>query len=323
MTKMKIFNAAIIGAGKIGALSDSPNSSAVITHAHGFYKSKKFNLVGFVDKDRGRAKKAASLWKCEPYESLEELFSKQKIDVISNCTPNDCHFETLKHILNFPIKLAFTEKPLTTSLKQADKIIKFYRKKGVPLLVNYRRRFAPEFIDIKEKIEQGLFGKYLTGTGYYGKGLLHNGSHLIDLINFLLGEIAGFSVVDYNFDFKKDDPSTTAILFLKNKEKFFLQHIDHNLFTIFELDLIFEKKRIRITDSGFKIEIYSRKKDPLFKGYVNMEKEIQINTKLDKIFSYASENIYDHLTRGSRLLCEGKDAYEDMKLATKIINSIK
>jgi len=43
---------------------------------------------------------------------------------------------------------------------------------------------------------------------------------------------------------------------LKNKRNFFLQKVSCQNYTIFEMDLLFEKKRIRIIDSGLKIEEY-------------------------------------------------------------------
>ena len=54
-------NVVIIGAGKIGAFFDSPDSSNILTHAHAFTANRNFRLLGFVDKDLNQAGRAAQI----------------------------------------------------------------------------------------------------------------------------------------------------------------------------------------------------------------------------------------------------------------------
>ena len=217
----RILNVLIIGAGKIGAFFDTPASNGTLTHAHAFCASSNFKLVGFVDNDNLAAQKAASIWGWKAFDSLADVFLHHSIDIVSVAVPDEYHFEILKQLANYPVKLVFAEKPLTKKLSEAVEIIELYQQKSISLLVNYTRRFVPEFRELKERFTNGVFGKYLSGTGYYGKGTLHNGSHLIDFLHYLIGHIKQHSGISVCYDYYTDDPSVSAILFFEEKKPFF------------------------------------------------------------------------------------------------------
>jgi len=46
--------------------------------------------------------------------------------------------------------------------------------------------------ELKRKFEVGGLGKFLRGTAYYSKGLMHKGSHAIDLLRFIFGDAKCF-----------------------------------------------------------------------------------------------------------------------------------
>ncbi len=308
-----IYNVLIIGAGKIGAFFDAPDSENILTHAHAFSTHQKFNLIGFVDKDFQASSKAAQLWNCKAFKSIQDAFLKNKIDVVVVAVPDEYHYQVLKGALNYKVKLIFAEKPLTKTLKQAEEIIDLSKKKEIPILVNYSRRFVPEFIELKNKIQKNELGSFVGGCGYCGKGFLHNGSHLIDLLNCFSLSIENVDVVSKMYDFFDDDSTISAVLKLKNNTTFFLQGVNCSLYTIFELDLFFEKARIRIVDSGFSIEYFFVKESVVFKGYKNLSLQCKVQTKLDKSLLFAIQNIADFLDGKTELLCSVQDAILIMK----------
>jgi len=311
----------IVGAGRIGALFDNPGSENILTHANAFCKDERFELLDFVDVDLVKANYAAQRWRCHAFKDIKEAFSRYEIDVVVVAVCDDYHYEVLKELVYFSVKLVFAEKPLTRTLKEAAEIVSLYKEKQIPIIVNYSRRFIPEFEILKKEIRDGLYGCYITGFGCYGKGILHNGSHMLDLLRYLIGDIKGFKVESSVFDYYKDDPTVSAILKFNNKSKFFLQEVDCSLFTIFELDLLFEKKRIRIIDSGFKIETYDVKASPIFNGYKNLIKTNEFNTKLNRAMYYAVENIGDYLVNKEKIKCTSHDAYNVMKVCLQIRDS--
>ncbi len=317
----KQYNVLIIGAGNIGALFDRPGSDLILTHAHAFTEHPGFNLTGFYDIDIQKSQNAGNIWNCAAFRSIEEAFSK-KIDVVCIAVPDEYHYDILKRVLDFQARLIFTEKPLTRTEEEAEEIIKISRDRKIDVMVNYSRRFVPEFEKIKNEIEQGIYGEYLTGTGYYGKGIMHNGSHLIDLLRHLIGEISAIHPVSSIQDFYPDDKSISAVLTFDNNKPFFLQYVDCRTYTIFELDILFEKKRIRIFDSGFRFEVYDVLKSTIFKDYKNIEKTAQIESSLNRAIYNAAENIYKYLIEGEKIKCNIEDGYKTLLTSIHIKKSI-
>jgi len=142
------YNALIIGAGRMGAFFDSPkDKSKILTHAHAYTNHDGFNLVGFYDINPTKASNAAKRWGTKSFKSIAEAFHKNKIDIVSVAVPDQFHFSTLVEIIKYRPKIVFVEKPLTTSEFYTEKIVKLYKKFRIPLLVNYSRRFIPEFVN--------------------------------------------------------------------------------------------------------------------------------------------------------------------------------
>jgi predicted dehydrogenase len=312
-------NSLIIGAGNIGAFFDNPSSTKIVTHAHAFRNHKGYNLLGFVDINEKRAQKAVSLWGGKAYSSVEQAFNSEKFDIASVAVPDEFHFDIAKTLLNLPLKLIFLEKPVTKTISEANDILRIHN--NIPIAVNYSRRFVPEFQKIKENIEKGVYGSYLTGVGTYGKGLIHNGSHLIDLLHYFKFNVKKVKAINRLTDFYKDDKSVSAVLTLENNRQFFLHFADCRKYTLFEIDILFEKKRIRIINSGFVIEEYDVRQDDIFKDYKVLIKTKGTNTSLDSSIFLAVDNIYKHLTKGEDLKCSFEDGYKALKTCITIRDS--
>jgi predicted dehydrogenase len=315
------YSVLIIGAGKIGALFDTPGSAVVLTHAHAFSKHDGFSLLGFWDTDKMAAERATQVWGGEAFTSLEDAFNSYAIDVAVVAAPDEFHYPLLKELTRFTPRLVFTEKPLTKTVSEAQETISIYRDRQITLGVNYTRRFVSEFICLKGQIESGVFGRFLTGIGYYGKGTLHNGSHMIDLLRFLFGDITETLTISRINDFYDDDPSCSALLTLAQGETFTMHAVDCRSFTIFELDLLFEQRRVRIVDAGFRIELYDVRESNIFAGYRNLNHSETLETGLGRAFATAAECIYAHLLTGASLPCTGEDGLRAQQICVAIQGS--
>jgi predicted dehydrogenase len=310
---MKQYNVVIIGAGNIGAFFDEPASERILTHAHVFYNSEYFKLKGFYDNNLKKAEEAASRWNCKAYESMDSAL--KNADVVCCTVPDEYHYDVLDEIARYNVRLVFTEKPLTKTLLQAEDIISIYREKNIPILVNYTRRFLDEIGLVKSMIIE--YGSFIKGTGYYGKGIVHNGSHMIDLIKFILGDVTGYKKLDQVYDFYDDDPSVDARIEVMGGT-LILQAVDCRFTTIFELDLLFEKARVQILESGFLIKIYEVTDSPVFKGYKNYVKTKEINVDFNRAFVNAAENIRDVLEGREKLISSSENAVDVMKICCEL-----
>lgn len=311
--RMRKYNVVIVGAGNIGAFFDNKESENILTHAHAFQQSEKFNLLGFYDISKERAQQAAKRWGVQAYETMEEAM--QNAEVVCCTVPDEYHFDVLKEIAEYPVKFVFGEKPITKELEQAKEICQLYEKKNIPLQINYSRSFLKEFSQLKKEIEN--YGAFIKGCGHYVKGVLHSGSHMIDLIIKILGKIEAVQGGDKTYDFYEDDPSVEAKISVAGG-KIYLHPIDFRVVAIFELDLFFEKARVRIWDNGNQIEIYPVLESPVYEGYYNYIKTETRQVSYNSALTNAVENIYEHLEHGKEMVCPMTKAKDVLEICCKL-----
>jgi predicted dehydrogenase len=180
----------IIGCGNIAGGFDA-DGNTVLTHAGAYLRHGGFRLAGCVDPDSGRRSAFQQRWGVEQaYAALPDaLGSGVHYDVISICSPTPQHAADLRMVLRALPRLAFCEKPLAAEIKEARGLVTACRDAGVLLAVNYTRRWDPAVSAFKSALERGAWGAVRSAVGYYNKGVLNNGSHMMDLLLHLLGPL--------------------------------------------------------------------------------------------------------------------------------------
>ena len=116
-------------------------------------------LVGVVSRDPARAKSFAEKFGAEhAYTRYEDLLSNPDVTVVAIHTPNSLHAEQAiaaaragKHV--------FCDKPMATSVADAERMVAACDKAGVKLGVNFHNRFMPSFIDARKIVQSGEIGK--------------------------------------------------------------------------------------------------------------------------------------------------------------------
>lgn len=298
-----MYKALIIGAGQIAGGYDNPSDKAILSHAHAYIDNPETELLGFYDLNYKAAEKMAKKWRTKAFENPVSA------DIISICVPDEFHAETVLKAEKLNPKLIFLEKPVCRNLNDIDVL----NKVKTPILVNYSRSFSKSFQGLVKRIKSNEFGKYQSGFGYYGKGYTHNGSHMINLLNLLIGKINYIEFKGEIKDFYEDDSSKLVILNFENGGRFIMNPVDCRNYTVFELDLVFEKARIKILNNGYKIEIYKAIGSKKFKGYKMLELSEKIDTDMDYVMVNAIQNIIDFLNGKTELNCTLQDGIEVIK----------
>jgi hypothetical protein len=293
------FSILIYGAGQMAAGYDNPSSTEILTHAHALHKNDDFQFLGFYDLNMQKAEEAARKWGVKAYPMPVNA------DIIVICTPDKFHLESTLQAFYLKPKMIILEKPIARDLTDAKKLIELSNK--IPIQVNFTRRFVKEFQDLAYKIKE--YGNFIIGNGLYGKGFIHNGSHMIDLLRFLIGDIKEVEFLNEIFDFYPDDPTKTTKISFNNGGEFFMHGFDCIKYTLFELDLCFEKARIKILEGGYKIQYYSTKESDKFTGYVYLNLESEIDTQMDHALLNLYKNTYDYLSTGETIILPVQKAF--------------
>ena len=260
--KMKVL---IIGAGQISAGYDSPDSDIVLTHAKAVIRSDEFELVGFYDVNKEAAREAAVKWQTRVIDDVSDIGD---IDVVCCAVPDKYHYDIMMMLSQWNnLKAVICEKPLADTYERACKIREIYDELNTAVFVNYTRRYLQEFIDLKEWIDAQA-GPLITGHCIYGKGSVHNCSHMINLLQYLVGEICLDRVFGTVYDYLREDPSAEFVLQSGEAEIVF-QVVPCNVATVFEFDLIFEGGRIKYDDAEGRIDYYIIQDSKDYPGYEN------------------------------------------------------
>lgn len=170
-----MWNVLIIGAGGQGAFADAPgsgNEDKIISYAHAFSNMKHAFETYIMDTNTLKMREACKIWGLKEYEC-------RHYDVVVIATPDNVHYGNLMDTLICKPKLVICEKPICTGLQQAREIVALYKEKGIPLMVDYTRRFIPELERLKER------GQPEYATCEFNRGFLHTGSHAVDFFLWL------------------------------------------------------------------------------------------------------------------------------------------
>jgi predicted dehydrogenase len=266
----------LIGAGRIAAGYDTPASGQVLTHAHAITAHPEAVLSGFWDPSGEAAVRAVNTWGGTAYHSLRDLLDGRP-DVVVICAPDGHHERLLRDVLDHPPQLVVCEKPMTLNAAASSDLVRCYEQAGVGLLVNYQRRLDPVVRAFVEASRSGSLGRLLCGSLAHSKGIKHNGSHGVDLLRLALGEPHAFTVTGHRLDYDASDPTVSAVLEYEDAEIAVLAG-DERAFSLFEIDLVFERARYRFHTGGLRLTIQRPRPDPVYPGYLELQDESCVAT---------------------------------------------
>ncbi len=182
---MKKYKVAIIGCGGIGQ-----------KHAQGAVGLADVEIVAGCDISAETSQAFKEKWKDQwpdisLYSDYKKMFEVEKPNIVTIATPDNRHADLVVAAANAGVRGIFCEKPLATSLIDADRMIAACDKNGTILSVDHTRRFTPLWRHLKAQIiDGGEIGElqYIDGrlSGKRG-GIFRNGTHLIDAICYLAG----------------------------------------------------------------------------------------------------------------------------------------
>jgi predicted dehydrogenase len=123
-------------------------------HAQKYAAMENVTLVGVVDTDRGLAEQIAGDTGCQAFSDYQDLLGE--IDAASVVVPTPYHFSISKELLVHDIDLMI-EKPITTSLSEADELIHLSEARERLIQVGHLERFNSAVVSLKDIIQEPLF----------------------------------------------------------------------------------------------------------------------------------------------------------------------
>lgn len=119
-----------------------------------------------------------------------EMLAGERPDIVSVVTGDHVHADLTVAAAESGARAVFCEKPIATTLEDADRMIAACERNGVLLSIDHTRRWAPTFWEAQRMVASGALGAVRTlSAEHYGPRamMFRNGTHLIDLLCFFSG----------------------------------------------------------------------------------------------------------------------------------------
>jgi predicted dehydrogenase len=305
-------NVLIVGCGNIAGGFDQGRSinDLPYTHAGAYIRDGRFKMAVCVEPDDSRRARFMEAWGIQAgFRSIDEILdSGYRFDVISICSPTTCHAHDLEIALCLKPKLIFCEKPITTSLVDTERLVMECHKANILLAVNYTRRWDPDILKLRTDILSGKWGQLRLVIGLYNKGILNNGSHMLDLLHLLVGHMEIIKVGKPILDFFPNDPSVPVWLEGANGLPVHLVCGHAEDYAIFELQMVFSQGVLTMEDGGLFWRERRAVNSETFKGYRMLDAGIRRTGGDTSAMCGAVDNIYRAVMQGDTLSSTGESA---------------
>lgn len=314
------FTAAVIGLGRIGQGYDydEPGDARVATHATAFARHAGYELLAGIDPDPARRERFERKFARATYADVDALLAHARPDVVAVAVPTAQHLPVIERALAGRPQAIVCEKPIASRRVDAERIVALAAERGAALVVNYMRRFEPGVLALKQALARGAVGEIVKGTAWYTKGLRENGSHFVDLLRFLLGEVTDARVLEPGRELGDDAEPDACIRF--GKAPVYVLAARDECFALGELMLLGTLGTVRYADGGALIEIRTAMPARHDASARRLAPHAQrVPTDIARYQWHVADALYRHLTAGTPLASEGRSATETLAVVEAVL----
>jgi len=183
-------------------------------HLRQYVRHRDVEIAGVVDLNEKLGREVARKYRTNAYVRLEDLLSSVKdLDGVSICTTPRSHLELVELCAGQSVHV-LCEKPMAPSVAECRRMMEVCEKKGVFLMIGFKKRFSPAYSFLKEKFD-GVFGRPVFALVKFALGRVNkdwfwdekdgggpmkeNTVHVIDLLRYFMGEVESIYAAGGNF----------------------------------------------------------------------------------------------------------------------------
>ena len=127
------------------------------------------------------------------YADYETMLTRERPDLVSVCTQASLHAAVTIATAGAGVKGVLCEKAMATSLAEADAMLAACDRNGTRLMVDHPRRCHPTYPLARRALAEGEIGHLRAIVATAGGAIVHNGTHVFDLVRYFGGDVAGVS----------------------------------------------------------------------------------------------------------------------------------
>ena len=198
-------------------------------------------VVAVADKNK-RNRKIAEKHHVQAYDDYEKLVDSEELDAVIISLPNFLKRESIFYATEKGLDI-FVDKPLARNLAEAQEIVRKVNAGNVRLMVGVNYRYFDSVQKVKKMLDEGRVGDVVIATSELimdgpfshplvpkpvpewwfdkekagGGALLDLGYHLIDIFNWMFGDLElEFSTLGYRFGLPIEDSATVVLKSTRN-----------------------------------------------------------------------------------------------------------
>lgn len=298
------YTACVIGTGRIGfTLGFDKKREQPASHTMALLDNPKIRIIAGCDTNQD----SLNQWKnfvdsrfsqfsfsekkrVKIFSDIDELFKNCNPDIVTIAVNEDSHLFAALNVISKKPRLVILEKPVALNSKEAGLIEKAAKKYSVPVLVNHERRFALDYNAARDFILQigdiqKIDARLYSGMRLYdprhekdgGYSLLHDGTHLVDIVLFLLESLGEKRLPAPLITGLYKDPKDkkiirglTANYSTKKVPDISIMMSGRSRFFGFEVEVVGTEGRISIGNGH--ADFYKREESKLYTGFYSLEK---------------------------------------------------
>lgn len=318
-----MLSAVVVGCGRVGSLYDEGRQGLdPRSHAGAYVASQAIELAAGIDPDPGRRAAFERLWGVPTYSRVDEMPADLRPDVWSVCTPAGPRPAAIEAALSAGARAIWAEKPLALTSGEARSAVDRARQAGVPLAVNYLRRWDAAHIAVADAIRRGEVGRVEHVVAHYSDGLLNYGTHAIDLFRWFFGQPTWVWAHPSSAE-NAADPSPMVALGFTGGTVAALLPIRRDAHDTFEVDVVGAEARFTLRDRGAEVLVQRVVNDPDWRDErVLGRASVASSSGLRGMMLAALKNLTGSLLHGESLHCSGEDGVAALEIVEAARGSV-
>ncbi|MYC95190.1 MAG: Gfo/Idh/MocA family oxidoreductase [Caldilineaceae bacterium SB0661_bin_32] len=265
------------------------------------------------------------------YSDYRAMLERENLDILSVVTSDHLHAQMVVDAAEAGVPAIFCEKPLATTLADADRMLAAVEQNGTVICVDHGRRWDPFWRQALSIIEEGRIGSLTRISAHLGGEramLFRNGTHLVDTVcmyadaapDWLIGAMEeGYEDrTEYLGDGGHDpatDPGASAYLHFTNGVR---AHIEVSQRTLvnFELDLLCTNGRIRISNTEALVYLTSAERP-----YEVTSRQLGGSVDYRSAMVNAVDELIHLIENGGESISSGRRALHSLEIMIAIMRS--
>jgi predicted dehydrogenase len=308
--------AVVVGLGQAGSRFDEEPGRTVVWSHVGAYLALAARVVLAGAMEVAPANAAAFRARCPAvpvHTDVARLIAECRPHIASICTPADSHGDVLFRLLECKeVRLIWCEKPLSSRLDEARRMVEACQVRGVKLMVSYNRHWLPLWRAVQTHIADGAVGNLRSVRVSFPNRLFSIGSHAIDLSLMLGGTVESAAALRLPGLEETGEPAVAAILRYVSGTAGIVQVTGLSRQLMVEAEAIGDDGRLAAREDRGTITIERFEPSPTYTGYrqLGASRVERVDDANFSAFVAMAENAIAAVTNDAPLACDGVHALE-------------